>query len=64
MGCGLSIARFECNDEIPGQDKACMRVFKALNLSPRDINKFYTAFKDIDADERCILLVFGFIQLI
>lgn len=57
MGVCSSEAQFVTNEEIPGQDKSCMRVFTELMLSQSDINKFYTAFKDMDADNRYLCLL-------
>lgn len=58
MGNCIFSAKFEFNDEIPGQDHVCAKVFKELMLSENEINKFYTAFKDIDADNRYVRYIF------
>jgi CheY-like chemotaxis protein len=48
--CGSYEVVFVPNDDVPGQDHVAMAVFKQLLLPKYEIDKFYEAFLDIDAD--------------
>mmetsp|Transcript_14499 Transcript_14499/g.21832 ORF Transcript_14499/g.21832 Transcript_14499/m.21832 type:complete len:360 (+) Transcript_14499:196-1275(+) len=50
MGC-IHIKEFQMNDSIPGCDALAMEAFEILSLSQKDLNYFFTAFLDIDADD-------------
>jgi hypothetical protein len=50
MGCASS-AKFVPHDDIPGRDAAALAIFQdKLLLSSLEIDKFYCAFQNIDAD--------------
>ena len=50
MGC-TSSSKFHPDDNIPGRDAAALAIFKdKLLLSSLEIDKFYSAFQNIDAD--------------
>jgi hypothetical protein len=51
MGCMFSQS-FEVQEGVPGQDEYAMEIFDKLHLEKRDIDKFYAAFSDMDADTR------------
>ena len=51
MGICTSVeTEFTPNEDVPGQDSIAMGVFEQLLLSKPEIDKFYQAFLDIDAD--------------
>ena len=49
MGCIGSVA-FVRDDSVPGRDQIAVETFEELNLSQSDLDIFFTAFIDIDAD--------------
>jgi hypothetical protein len=52
---GISEVEFVPNDDVPGQDKRACDVIHRLMLTNVELNKFYTAFRDIDADNSCFI---------
>ena len=42
------------NEFLPGQDGLAVDLFEKLHLSGRDIDRFYTAFTDMDSDNRLV----------
>lgn len=50
MGCILARRKFVANDDIEGQDRAALEVFRELGLTDSEVDLLYTAFHDIDAD--------------
>ena len=52
MGCCCCSSReFQLNEDIPGQDSIAVETFELLELSESDINCFWRAFIDMDADD-------------
>ena len=50
MGCSYSKLSFSPNDKFVGQNKVCYNILLDLGLSSEDIDIFYIAFSDIDAN--------------
>lgn len=50
MGC-LGSREFILNEDVPGQDSIAVETFQLLELSDSDINCFWKAFIDMDADD-------------
>ena len=50
MGCSYSKSSFSPNDKFVGQNKICYDILLDLGISSEDIDIFYIAFSDIDAN--------------
>lgn len=54
MGCIFS-RQFVAREGVPGQDALAMELFEELGLDKSDVDIFYTAFCDMDADDSNVI---------
>lgn len=50
MGCSFG-RKFVVNEDVPGQDSIAVETFQHLGLSEDEVNCFWRAFIDMDADD-------------